>query len=125
MNSELQKIITALKSITGLTCVFLLNDIDKLEFKVLEDSNNWGIGLALEREHALVIIHNSNFRPPMGSMVMHKEGKFIFPPLPFPEINARNVTSSSPSAVLHKHIINRFDLNLTPEEATLIVGFDL
>lgn len=122
---SLQKAIDELKSVEGLTKIILLNNLDKLEFKILEDSNNFGVSLALARRYALVIVHDSNFRQPMGSMVLKHSGELIFPPLPFPELKAWNVVSSSPSAVLHKYIVNRFDLDLTPEEATLIIGFDL
>src|SRR3989338_3153903 len=125
MKKEVQKIITELKFITGLTHIFLLNDLNKLEFKILEDTNNWGVRLSLDRKYTLVIVHDSRFRLPMGSMVLEDDDKLIFPPLPFPEINAWNVISSSPSVVLHKHIANIFGLNLTDDEATLIVGFDL
>ncbi|MBS3064439.1 MAG: hypothetical protein J4472_01375 [DPANN group archaeon] len=104
--SNLQKVIDELKSISGLTKILLLTNLDKLEFKVLEDSNNWGVKLALERRYVFVVVHDSNFRQPMGSMVLQDN-------------------NSSPSAVLHKHIINRFDLDLTNEDATLIIGFDL
>ncbi|MEK6923192.1 MAG: hypothetical protein AABW84_00640 [Nanoarchaeota archaeon] len=125
MVNDVQKIIAELKSITGLTHVFLLNDIDKLEFKILEDTNNLGVRLSLDRKYSLVVVHDSRFRSPRGSMVLDDAGKLIFPPLPFPEINAWNVTSSSPSVVLHNHLINIFGLNLADDEATLIVGFDL
>ena len=123
--SNLQKVIDELKSTSGSTKILLLTNLDKLEFKVLEDSNNWGVKLALERRYVFVVVHDSNFRQPMGSMVLQDNNQLIFPPLPFPEIKAWNVISSSPSAVLHKHIINRFDLDLTNEDATLIIGFDL
>ncbi|MBS3064136.1 MAG: hypothetical protein J4445_01645 [DPANN group archaeon] len=121
----LQRIILELKSTKGLINIIPLNDLDKLEFKVLEDSNNFGVGLSLQRKYALIVIHDSNFRPPVGTMIIKDDNTLIFPPLPFPEVKAWNVISGSPSVVLHNHIINRFNLNLTSEHATLIIGFDL
>lgn len=124
-NEDFQNIISELKSTTGLTNVIELTNLDKLEFRILEDSNNFGVRFALERKHTLVVVHNSEFRPPLGAMVLHKNGELIFPPLPFPEVGALSVISSSPSVILHKHIVNRFNLNLEAEEATLIIGFDI
>ena len=76
---------------------------------------------ALKRPYTIVLTHDSSFRQPAGPIVVDN----AFPPVPFPEVKAKSVVSSSPSKKVHKYLIDKFNLSLNKEEATLLIGFEL
>jgi len=53
-------------------------------------------------------------------------GTYIFPPVPFPELEgiAQNVVSSSPSKQVHEYLMGLLELDSDTELATLLIGFD-
>lgn len=116
--------IERLKNIEGLGAVFYLNKKDKQKIKELEDANNHGVFEALKREITIMLTHDSKFKGPEAPIVKKIENNIVFPPVPFSEIDKKNVVSSSPSPKVHKLLIERFRLDLRNEEATLIIGYD-
>ncbi len=114
-----------LKKIQGLKVLEVLNDGFKDRIMNLEEANNHGVFESLKKRHTLLLSHDSSFRDPTQEIVKHEKGKISFPGISFPEINADNVISSSPGFKMHKELIDSLKLSLKPEEATLLVGFDL
>lgn len=118
---KLNCIMSNLKQVKGLANFNILSDNDKLAILKLEEPCNIGVLEAISRPYALVLTHDSCFREPAAPIV--KEG--LFPPVPFPEIMAKQVVSSSPSTKVHEFIVSRFNLSLRKEDATLLIGFKL
>jgi len=67
-NEDFQNIISELKSTIGLTNVIELTNLDKLEFRILEDSNNFGVRFALERKHTLGVTQKRRVNFPAASI---------------------------------------------------------
>ena len=122
--TKVRDIITSLSQVRGLSNVALLKGEDKDIIRNLEDEENEGVLSCLDKQFTLVLTHNSDFRDPEGEIVKKENGKIIFPPIPFSEVNAKNVVSSSPNKDTHEFLVKQYDLVLT-DEATLLIGFDL
>lgn len=120
-----ENVLQELKKIDGLGNFFLVSERDKRIIRELEGGENLGVFEALDRDFVLVVTHNSGFREPAGSIVLENNGKIVFPGVPFPEIKAKSVVSSSPSEAVHDFLVKRFGLRLENGEATLLVGFNL
>ena len=117
-------IIKTLKETKGLDNVNLLNEETRDIIRNLEEEHNEGVSTCLDRKFTVVLTHDSNFRDPVREIVREKNGKVLFPPIPFPEVKAQNVVSSSPSKEIHDFLVKEFKLILK-DEATLLIGFDL
>ncbi|MEK6940770.1 MAG: hypothetical protein AABW49_02620 [Nanoarchaeota archaeon] len=126
--NKVSKIINTLNNTPGLHSCFLLDDYDKDNIKDLEEERNIGVFECLKRQFTLMVLHNSLFREPISNIVI-KNNNFAdhvcFPPIHFPEINAKDVVSSSPSTRIHSFLIERFHLHPSSEDASLLIGFDL
>ncbi len=121
----LNKIITKLKEVKGLNNIHTLTKKDKEYINLNEENNNLGVKECLKREITLVLTHNKNFRKPLEKITINKDKKITFPPIPFPEVKAKNVVSSSPSKKIHIHLIKSHKIIIRDNEATLLIGFNL
>jgi len=119
---KIQRIINDLKHMKGLDNFIILNDKDKKTIENLEEENNIGVKEAIKRKHVIAFTHDSTFRKPIAKIVENKDGKIILPPVPFPEVNAKNVVSSSPGYKVDAFL--RKKMKAKKEDATLIIGFD-
>jgi len=122
---KVENIIKDLESVNGLGNVKLLNTKNKQLISKLEESNNIGVLECLNREFTLALTHDSSFRGPVSEIVLENGGQMILPAVAFPEVNGKDVVSSSPSTRVHDALIDELGLNLDEEEATLLVGFNL
>ena len=122
--TKVRDIITTLSQVRGLSNVTLLKEENKDIIRNLEDEENEGVLSCLDKQFTLVLTHNSEFRAPEGEIAKKENGKIIFPSIPFSEVTAKNVISSSPNKDTHEFLVKQYDLILT-DEATLIIGFDL
>ncbi|MEK6848225.1 MAG: hypothetical protein AABX65_01185 [Nanoarchaeota archaeon] len=120
----LNKVVADLEKVEGLKVLGVISKKYKGILSSLEEGNNLGMIECLNKEHTLLLAHNSNFRQPVSEIVKRTGETLIFPPVPFPEVRAENVVSSSPSLAVHNWLLNEFNLALTPTEATLLVGFN-
>jgi hypothetical protein len=118
-------ILEKLKDVPGLNHLGFLKEKHKSIISQMEESNNLGVLECLKREHILLLSHNSYFRPPTSEIVKFQNNTSIFPSVPFPEVKAEDVVSSSPSLAVHNWLLNEFNISLNKEEATLLVGFNL
>ncbi len=107
--------------VKGIANIGILNKKDKKAIKLLEESRNTGVLEAIKKPCTIVLTHDSSFRQPACPIVVNN----AFPPVPFPEIKAKSVVSSSPSKKVHNYLADRFKLNLNNNEATLLIGFEL
>jgi len=114
-------IIDGLKQVNGLSNFNVLNEGDRMKVLELEEERNIGVIESLKRDVTLVLTHDSGFRKPAKEIV--KNG--IFPAVPFPEVKAKSVVSSSPNIDVHNYLVNRFNIDLRNNEATLLIGFNL
>ena len=119
---KIQKIIIALKKIPGLDNIIILSPEDKKYIKTIEDTNNQGVLQALMLPHTIACTHDSSFRKPMTDIVILKKGTLILPPVPFPEIHAAQVVSSSPNQTVDAYLKKK--MKPKKDDATLIIGFD-
>jgi hypothetical protein len=114
--------IRELKKIPGLDNFVELNQADRECIRKSEEKNNLGVFEALSREHVIAFTHDSGFRTPVKPIVVKKNGKIFFPGVPFPEIKAKNVVSSSPGYRVDAFL--RQKMKAKSGDATLIIGFD-
>jgi hypothetical protein len=122
--TQIKKIIAKLSEVNGLDNVKLLSEHDRDIILNMEDEENLGVQECIDRQFTLVLTHDSSFRKPEGKIVREAEGRIIFPGVPFSEVKAKKVISSSPCKDVHDYVVKRFDLELK-NEATLLIGFDL
>ena len=122
--TRLKIIMEKLTSLDGLYNINLIREKDKDIILNMEEEENQGVHECIDRKFTLMVTHNSNFRDPDGEIVKEKDNKIIFPSVPFSEVNAKNVVSSSPCKEVHDFLVKKFDLKLK-DEATLLIGFDL
>ncbi|MDP6641824.1 MAG: hypothetical protein QGF74_00370 [Candidatus Nanoarchaeia archaeon] len=122
---ELKDILESLRKIEGLNHINLLNQEDKDVIINLEEEYNLGVSECIERDHVVVVTHNSNFREPERDIVINKEKQTVFPALDFPEVKAKEVVSSSPGINVHNYLRKRFDMKINGHHATLLIGFNL
>lgn len=120
-----EKIIRELQNTKGLGNVKLLNSKHKKMILELEDENNLGVKECVMRDFTIALTHDSTFREPVGEIVVDTETGLVLPAVPFPEAKGKDVVSSSPSEIVHKAIVTELELSLNPEEATLLIGFNL
>ena len=125
MNSAIYGVIERLCGLPGLSNVVLLGEKDKQHIRSLELPNNEGVFSCLSRTYCLAMTHDESFRPALGHLVTTLGEVPILPPLPFPELDAKDVISSSPNCLVHKFLVSRFSMKVTSNEATLLVGFNL
>ena len=123
-NKKVMDIISSLCEVEGLANIQLLKEEDKDIIRNLEDEHNVGVLTCLDRNFTIVLTHDSRFRPPVGEVVAKENGKIVLPPLPFPEVIAKNVVSGSPNEETHKYLVKNLGIELN-DEATLLIGFDL
>lgn len=116
------QIVNDLKKIKGLDNFIILNNKDKEIIKELEEKNNIGVREAIKRKYTIAFTHDSSFREPEAKIVVKRQDKIIFPPVPFPEIKAKNVVSCSPGYKVDSYLRKR--IKAKKDDATLIVGFD-
>jgi len=121
--TKIKAIIESLKS-AGLSNIYLLKEEDKDIILNMEEDENLGVKECIERKFTLVLTHDSGFRKPQGKIVKENNGNMIFPAVPFSEVNAKRVVSSSPGRDVHQFLVKRFNLKLK-DDATLLIGFDL
>jgi hypothetical protein len=122
---ELKDILESLRKTEGLNNINLLNQEDRDIIINLEEESNLGVSECIERNHVVVVTHNSSFREPERDIVVNKEEKTIFPALDFPEVKANDVVSSSPGISVHNYLRKRFGMNINGHHATLLIGFNL
>ena len=120
----MEQVIQKLKQVKGLSNFNLLHDSHKKKILELEESRNTGVKECLSRQFTLLLTHDSTFRPPTSPEVINKDNEVTFPPIAFPEVEAKDVVSSSPSKSVHDLLVKEFNLKLK-DEATLIIGFNL
>lgn len=122
---KIKNIIKNLESTNGLGNVKLLTPKHKQIILKLEEPNNQGVLECLNRKFTLALTHDSSFREPAGEIILQNHSEIILPAVAFPEVNGRDVVSSSPSTKVHDVLIEELGLDLNEEEATLLVGFNL
>ncbi|MAG52856.1 MAG: hypothetical protein CMH62_02740 [Nanoarchaeota archaeon] len=118
-----KQILETLSRTKGLDNVYLVKEETKDIIRNIEEENNEGVLTCLGRKFTVLVTHDSNFRDPVREIVKQEDGKTSFPPIPFPEVKANNVVSSSPSKEVHDFLVKEFNLKLE-DEATLLIGFD-
>ena len=119
---EYLEAIEKMKTLKGLSNVFLLSDLQKEKVIELEEIRNIGVKLCAEKKHCIVCTHDSTFPEPKQSIVMHTMDGAIFPAIKFPEIIES--ISSSPGIKVHEYLVKEFDMRLIEEDATLLIGLD-
>src|SRR3989338_2813578 len=125
MHQEIQKTKETLQNTIGLDNVYLLSEEDKKIIHELEEANNHGVHACIASQVTLVLTHDSRFREPVSIIVKNESNKITFPPVSFPEVKQKNVLSSSPSKEVHDFLVKHFNLRLTEEDATLLIGFEV
>lgn len=147
----LNNVLRILENCSGITAQRLLEPEEKEQIVSMEQPANTGVSEVLSRKFTLVAVHDSTFRkPPAPTVLLESEGKtigkenvlagkfelepgaseaegtYVFPPVPFPELEkiAQNVVSSSPSKQVHGYLMGLLKLEEKPELATLLIGFD-
>ncbi len=125
MDARIAKIRDKLNKIKGLRVLFTLEEEQKDIIRDLEEERNKGVFECLDREYTMLLAHDSSFRKPDKKIVKGKGKDIIFPGVPFHEVNAKNVVSSSPSGRVHRALMEMLHVHLDEEDATLLVGFDL
>ena len=121
----IDKIIKDLERVKGLSNVKLLDQEHKKIIFALEDKNNLGVRECLRRKFTIALAHDSTFRDPVGRIVFNSGSGIVLPPVAFPEVKGRDVVSSSPSENVHRVIVEKLDMRLKEDEATLLIGFNL
>ncbi len=117
------KIINDLEKIKGLSNFIVLNENDRKFIKQNEESRNIGVLEAIKREHIIAFMHDSSFREPISKIIIEKDGKKIFPAVPFPEVKAKDVVSCSPGHKVDSYLRKKM-ANVKEDDASLIIGFD-
>ena len=125
VREKIEKIREDVNKIEGLRFVATLEDEHKEIISVLEEKRNTGAMDCLQREHNILLLHDSNFRDPEEKIVLGKGDNLTFPGLPFPEVDALNVVVSSPSLSVHRALLEALHVHAEDEEASLLVGFNL
>ena len=125
MDKKILEIQKKLNQTKGLHDCFILDEDDREIILQLEEKNNIGVQECVKRKYTLVVVHDSSFREPEGKIVKKKKSSVEFPAVPFSEVKAKNVVSSSPSRRVHSFLVERFHLHPSQEDATLLIGFDV
>ena len=133
-----KKLVNSLNEIkvVGLRGFVMLESKERDYIEMNEQSGNLGVREAINRTYVVCCLHDSTFRMPIGNIAAKDDdGKIIFPPLPFPEVESikveglspRNIVSGSPGPPIDKYIRNIYKLKgikIAKEDATLIIGID-
>jgi|TARA_B100001971_G_scaffold176273_1_gene170239 hypothetical protein len=122
---KLNQIFQELGGIKGLKSIAFLDSNMKEIVNKLEEENNQGVLESVKKDYTLLLSHDSCFRKPVSEVVSYKDGTVMLPPVDFPEVNAREVVSSSPSLKVHDALLKELNISLDAEEATLLIGFNL
>ncbi|QQG38570.1 MAG: hypothetical protein HYS32_03110 [Candidatus Woesearchaeota archaeon] len=125
MEEKIETIMKELSLIKGLSNPILIPNKDKKELIKKEHQNNLGVLEALKKDVTLLVTHNYNFKVVEEKVYIEKEGQIFFISMPFPEIKAKDAISSSPTEDFHKFLVKKYRLKLSPEDATLLIGFNL
>lgn len=113
-----------LLSIKWINEVIVLDDNDrKYIFENEEDRNHW-IFETIRKKIVFCFTHDSSFRNADAPIVLKLWSKVIFPAVSFHEIERSSTVSSSPWVNIHKYLSTKFQ-NLAPDEATVLVWFDI
>ena len=120
----MEQVLQKLKQVKGLSNFNLLHDSHKKKIIEIEEDRNLGIKECLNRQFTLLLTHDSSFRPPTSPEVIKKDNKITFPSVQFPEVEAKDVVSSSPSKLVNDFLVKEYNLKLK-DEATLHIGFNL
>lgn len=117
--------IKTLKDVPWIVDVLELSPQSEEYVLLHEEKRNIWVHDVLTRSHKIVLIHNADFRDPLGELTKKDwEWKLVFPWLPFPEIVGKNVISASPSSKIHKHFLQFFPY-ASHDDATIVVGWDI
>ncbi len=121
------EIIDLLDDVDGLFHAQIMTQAEKDKARALESTENIGVAKALSRKYTVCVFHDSSFRKPAGDISEEIDGKTVFPGVPFPEIKAKKVISSSPGKKVHRFLKKSLYSGITIQEdaASLLVGFDL
>ncbi|MEK6820940.1 MAG: hypothetical protein AABY11_00895 [archaeon] len=120
---EIKHIVHHLSHLRGITREYVLNEEEKKFVSAHEDPNNLGVREAVKRKYCVCLLHDDRWREPTQTIVKQENGGIIFPPVVFPEVAAKNVVSSSPGLKIHTWLSTR--VRVEPNEASLLIGFDL
>ncbi len=125
MNSpkEIKHILHGMAQLQGITRYFVLDDEEKKYISTHEEDTNLGVLEAVKRRFCVCAVHDSTWREPTQRIVKKENGEFVFPPVVFPEVPAKNVVSSSPGLEIHTWLSKK--VRIEGDEATLLIGFDL
>ena len=115
-----KEIIATLRNSPGINVLGVVDDALKKIIREREEKRNTGVFACLEQPQTLLITHDGLFRPPTSDIVQQTKSGLLFPPVSFPEIPG--AISSSPSPFIHETLINKLNLSLHKEEATLLIG---
>jgi hypothetical protein len=118
------EIVEKMREVRGLKPIAFLSEEHKKLVENVEESNNDGVLKSLKREHTLLLTHDASFREPIGEIVSFEEGNLRFHGIAFPEVDADNVVSSSPSLKVHNTLIDELEFCLNPDDATLLLCCD-
>lgn len=112
-----------LKKVKGLSNFIILDENDRSFIMKNEEKRNIGVFEALKRKYLIAFAHDSSFRWPASEIVVEKDGKKVFPGVPFPEVKAENVVSCSPGYKVDAYLRKKMK-NVKEDDASLLVGFD-
>jgi hypothetical protein len=125
MLEKVNEIMDSLNKVKGLRALAILDEDKKDLVKALEEERNKGVFECLERDWTILVAHDSNFREPVKEIVDGDGEDLSFPGIGFPEVDGKNVVSSSPSKSVHNALMEALHVSIDSEEATLLIGFDL
>lgn len=125
--SRVLKIIDDLDDVPGLYHAQILDRKEKELIMKIESKRNLGVAEAISRKYTVCVFHDSSFREPAGEIVSSVDGKRIYPGVPFPEVKARGVVSSSPGRKVHSWLRSNLYKGMTIPKghASLLIGFDV
>lgn len=124
MNNTLQSTLASLQNIPGLTGFKILTPKDRAHIQTIEEHHNHGVKACLQKEIVLIALHDETFRKPHVPEVIRANGKVIFPPVPFPELDHHNAITGSPGSTVHTYLKKKYYNNKIDNEATLLIGFN-
>lgn len=119
---DYKEAIEKLKSLDGISNVFLLSDEQKEKVASIEEWRNIGVKVCAEKKYCIVCTHDSSLPEPEQAITMHTPDGVVFPAIKFPQIQGS--ISSSPSLETHKYLEKEFEMQLTEEDATLLIALD-
>lgn len=122
--SSVEKNLEILKFIPWISEAIELSDEAREYIMGHEEARNHGIYDVLKRKHILCFIHDSSFRDPAWEIVIKNNAwESYFPSVPFPEVEWKDVVSSSPSEKIHSYLLQFFPYS-DEGSATVLVGWN-